>query len=57
MFKKKIKIEIPKEKRCYKCGKIAKVSEQNITHDEVLRVFYKCKCGNVDCWLKNIKFV
>lgn len=39
MFKKKIKIEIPKEKKCYKCGKMSKVKEQNITHDDVLRVF------------------
>lgn len=57
MFEKKIKIEIPKVKKCTKCGEMAKVNDLRLTHDDVLSVFYICDCGNEDCWNKNAKFV
>jgi len=60
MFKKKIKIQIPVENKCSKCGKIAildDIDEYYITHDHVCVVTYKCKCGHKDIIKQNVKFV
>ncbi|MEG0133387.1 MAG: hypothetical protein RR891_07545 [Clostridium sp.] len=57
MFRKKIKIEVPKVKMCTRCGTMAKVNDLKLTHDDVLSVLYICDCGKEDCWNKNVKFI
>lgn len=56
MFKKKIKIEVPKDKICY-CGRRCKDIDISVTHDGILRVIYECECGKDYCDLKKIKFI
>lgn len=52
-----IKIEIPKIKKCSRCGDMAKVNDFHITPDDKLRVYYICDCGNEDLTSKDIVFI
>ncbi|GAA0071759.1 hypothetical protein UT300003_32840 [Clostridium sardiniense] len=58
MFNKKLKIEVPIRSKCEKCNEQSTITDVNMTHDSVLRAFYKCrKCGHETCELQGVKFL
>jgi DNA-directed RNA polymerase subunit RPC12/RpoP len=60
MFKKKIKVQIPKTHKCSNCGQQARlddIDEYFITHDNVCVVAYQCKCGHHAIIKQSVKFI